>query len=140
MGPQIWCMLVAIAVLFALGVIDKIRGIPSRLDARDAWLRQMSNSGIAFLVLCVGLWFFLPSTPSLSTFSMPDGPSDVSTPRDVLKYLQKYNVAIVSLSDTLHWLLFTGVFWIGWSVVTALRVKRAPATTGAASAIDAKAA
>jgi hypothetical protein len=136
MGPQLYCIFIATGVGLVLDIVDRFRGIPSTLDARDDLIRRISNGGIAFLVLCLGFWFLLPSTASLSTFGMPNGPSDVATPRDVLRYLQWYNKAIVSLSDTLNWLLFASVFWIGWNVVSALRMRSPHSTRERAATVD----
>jgi len=125
--PPVIAMLVAIAVTVALAIWDAVRGVTSRLTDREQILRQMSNNGIGLIVLCLGLWFSLPSTPVLSTFGLPKTAADVASPERVLRYLQDYNAAIVRLTDTLFWLLFTCVFWVGWSFTTGLRrAARAP--------------
>ena len=114
-------MVVAIVVAFALQIIDYARGVTSTFTDRERLLRTLTNNSIAFLTLCVGLWFCLPSTPSLSTFGLPATTSDVTSPEKLLKYLQDYNDAIVRVSDTLRWFLLAGVFWVGWSVISILR-------------------
>jgi hypothetical protein len=125
LSPPLVAVVVAIVVAHALHFLDYARGVTSELTDREKILRETTNNGIAFLVLCIGLLFCLPSTPSLSTFGHPGTAADVASPERVLKYLQDYNDAIVRLSDTLQWLLFTGVFWLGWNIISMLRrVKR----------------
>ena len=125
-------MVVAIVVALALPLIDYARGVTSTFTDRERRLRTMTNNGIAFLILCIGLWFCLPSTPSLSTFGLPATTADVTSPEKLLKYLQDYNDAIVRVSDSLRWLLLAGVFWVGWSVISIHRsvARRPVADTG----------
>jgi hypothetical protein len=66
---------------------------------------------IIFGIVLILLWFALPSTPSLSSFGHPYDVSDINTPEKILKYLQKYNDAIVRTTEVVHWMLFTLVFW-----------------------------
>ncbi|MDI1257544.1 MAG: hypothetical protein PSV16_15735 [Flavobacterium sp.] len=63
-----------------------------------------------FLALMI---FALPSTPSLGTFGYPDGIENIATPEKTLKFLQRYNSAIVRNTEVLHWFLFlTAVFFL----------------------------
>jgi hypothetical protein len=73
-------------------------------------------TGLKFRTIMFGavlmlLWFSLPSTPSLSSFGYPYDAEDIATPAKTLKYLQRYNNAIVRTTEVVHWMIFILVFW-----------------------------
>lgn len=73
-------------------------------------------------VILLVLWICLPQTPSLSTFGYPEEAADVNTPEKVLKYLQRYNDALVRVIDVVKFSLFIVIFWV---ISSALRVMSA---------------
>jgi hypothetical protein len=58
------------------------------------------------------LWFSLPITPSLSTFGYPEDIADIGSKEKLLKYLQRYNIAIVKTIDVVHYMIFITTFWL----------------------------
>ncbi|WP_146185044.1 hypothetical protein [Flavobacterium pallidum] len=70
-------------------------------------------------VVMIILWFSLPMTPSLSTFGYPEDIADIESKEKLLKYLQRYNVAIVKTTEVVHWMIFITVFWL-LSIVSTL--------------------
>ena len=104
---------VIVAIAVVVGLIAWYRTSRRGLSERERQVRLLKSNGLAFLVLCIGLWLFLPSTPSLGTFGYPNSVTDISSQDQLLRYLQEYNRAIIRLSKSLHWLLFAGVWWVG---------------------------
>lgn len=66
---------------------------------------------ILFGVALFGLWFYLPSTPSLASFGYPNNIEDIENKADLLQLLQDYNQAIVKTVEVVHWLIFLLMFW-----------------------------
>jgi hypothetical protein len=60
---------------------------------------------------CILLWFFLPSTPVLSTFGYPRTESDIQSAKSLLYYLQESNQALVRTTQVLFWFIFVFVWW-----------------------------
>jgi hypothetical protein len=60
---------------------------------------------------CVLLWFFLPSTPVLSTFGYPDSERDIQSAKSLLYYLQESNQALVRTTQVVYWFIFVFVWW-----------------------------
>lgn len=100
-----------------------------RVKTGDRLRDSLKNMETAFLVsgaLLFVMWFFVPFTSSLSTFGYPEEVADVDTPEEVLKYLQRYNDAIVRTTDIVKWTLFIIIFWVftsGYQVVKLLKEK-----------------
>jgi hypothetical protein len=117
---ELLSVLAAIAVAAGLQLIARIRDRAAQLNGRKRALRQINNFCVAFLVLCCGLWLSL-SFAGIRTLSTPGDTLDIATPEQLLRHIQAHNESIQRLSNTLYWLLLTGVLWIGWSVVPFLR-------------------
>lgn len=63
-----------------------------------------------FLIL---MFLALPNTVSLGGFGYPQDLEAIATPEKTLKFLQRYNLAIVRTTDVLHWFLFaTALFFL----------------------------
>jgi len=67
---------------------------------------------IAYGAAMFVFWFMLPITPSLLTFGYPDSAADVNSSKKLLKYLQRYNEAIVKTTEVVHYMIFMTIFWL----------------------------
>ena len=68
------------------------------------------------------MYLIMPMTPGLSTFGYPEDAASVDTPEEVLKYLQRYNEAMVKTIDIIRWTFFIMAFWVvgsGYRFLTA---------------------
>lgn len=75
-------------------------------------LNSLKLSLIMGGVFLFGMYMIMPMTPGLSTFGYPEEAADVDSPEEVLKYLQRYNDAIVKTIDIIRWTFFIVVFWM----------------------------
>lgn len=110
-----------VAALIYFKVIKVRTGNPLRDKLQDMQA-ALIMSGALMLVM----WLFMPQTASLSTFGYPEEVSEVDTPGEVLKYLQRYNDAITRTIDIVKWTMFITVFWLiatGYQVVKLFKDK-----------------
>jgi hypothetical protein len=101
---------VFLPIMFGAAIYAKFIKRDTGDPVRDK-LKDVQIMLIGFGAVLMVLWFSLPITPSLSTFGYPDTVDQVDTPKEVLKYLQEYNKAIVKTTEVIHWLLFIFTFW-----------------------------
>ena len=100
--------------------ISKFPGSTASDPVKREWDRfRMRMLGPCVMLLV--LWFALPSTPVLATFGYPSsverltpyGNSTTVDPRQLLRYLQDYNRALVRTTEVVHWLIFISIWWFG---------------------------
>ena len=118
--PLLYIFGPALLIVIILGKIAKGREKPSS----DPIEKSISN--LKFIVVQLGcllvlLYICLPSTPSLSTFGYPDDINSINLDEKVLRYLQKYNHAIVRTAEVLHWTLFLVAWWLLSSVFALIK-------------------
>ena len=100
----------AMAVVVIASVIVRSRSGREPTELHKAITRLKFGALItgAFLLM---LWFLLPCTPVLSTFGYPQSTEEIQTAKQVLRYLQDYNRALVRLTMVLSWFLFAFIWW-----------------------------
>lgn len=96
-------LLIGLLVVFVIGhfIVQRQKSFKLTLQYRLAFY------GLIMMIL----WFSLPITPSLSTFGYPEDVSDIESKEKLLKYLQRYNVAIVKTTEVVHHMIFITTFW-----------------------------
>jgi len=101
-GPAIGLM-----VLFSIGY--KFWGGKSKNEV-DKAISTLQLNIIVIGILFILLWIMLPSTASLSNFGYPETIKDIQSNKQMLKYLQDYNNAIVRTTRVVHWFIFIFVW------------------------------
>ena len=97
-----YVLLPTIAVVLIFSVVTRNRfSVAAGLKLRTVF----------FGIVLTMLWFSLPSTASLASFGYPDSVESIATPEKTLKYLQRYNDAIVRTTEVLNFMIFLVVFW-----------------------------
>jgi len=104
----VWILLVLVVAAVIYSLVMRSKSGDRLRDKVNDMQRVLLITGVILGVM----WMFLPQTASLSTFGYPEEASQVDTPKEVLKYLQRYNVAIVRTIDVVRWTLFIVVFWV----------------------------
>jgi hypothetical protein len=137
MATKVPAFVAAFSVVLFLLFLAKLRDRSRRRSWRDHTIQVAAIVLFGYMVFCVVLMLQLPSTPVLRSFGLPKSPGDVANPKDVLRYLERYNEAIVSLTDTLYVMLFAGVFWVGPAFLAILFAARHPESeSGSGIAVD----
>jgi cytochrome c biogenesis protein CcdA len=116
----VWIVVPFILAAFAARFLTKQQDDPLRDQLNKLQIVTVLTG--AFLM---AMWLILPATPSLSTFGYPEDVGQVNTPEKVLKFLQRYNQAIVRTADVVRWSLFIVVFWFIASVYQFIKVLKA---------------
>jgi hypothetical protein len=78
----------------------------------DPLLDKLNKFKLSLILGGVFLFGMYLIMPRLGAFDYPYEASDVDSPQEVLKYLQKQNNAIVRLTDITRWTFFLVVFWM----------------------------
>ncbi|MGH7261934.1 MAG: hypothetical protein ACREI9_14885 [Nitrospiraceae bacterium] len=96
-----------------------LSGIAGAYFVRRSKQETDSNRKIAHLlkaecltlgIFCLAMVFFLPSTPALSSFGFPKSVEHIQSQKDLLSYLQGYNLALVRTTEVLFWFLLFFTF------------------------------
>jgi hypothetical protein len=109
---------ILIPIIIAGVIFSRISKFKTGNVLRDR-LKNLEIATIMTGAVLLVLWICLPQTPSLSTFGYPEEVADINTPEKVLKYLQRYNDALVRVIDVVKFSLFIVIFWV---IASALRV------------------
>ncbi|MDT0294143.1 hypothetical protein ACFQ3R_07310 [Mesonia ostreae] len=109
-GVHILYIFVPILVIGVIFLIYKKRNANQSGDFNSK-LDYFKFMFILFGIALLGLWFYLPSTPSLASFGHPNNIEDIDSKEELLKLFQDYNQAIVKTTQVVHWLLFLMIFW-----------------------------
>jgi hypothetical protein len=72
-------------------------------------LKSFMVINITFMIVMMGLNALLPRTASLSTFGRPD---EITSFKEVVKYLQDYNDALVGIIEAVRGFFNVFMFWL----------------------------
>ena len=107
----VYVLLPVVVCLMVVSLVLRSRVNRRERDPVIRALRTLKINSIGCGVMCLVLWFALPSTPALSTFGLPQNLNQIQSGPSLLALLQSYNRALVRTTDVLYWFLFTFVWW-----------------------------
>lgn len=72
-------------------------------------------------ILCILLWFMLPSATSLGTYGLPETVSEIESDEQLLHYLKKQNEAIARTIGVVGWFIFLFIWLFLVSLYTVVK-------------------